>query len=169
MPHAGLRSLNARALVACVGNTLAGDDAAGAAVYERLSRRPPPEARLVYMGLAGIALLEHLAGEPLLIVVDAVQLGAAPGSVHVLSEAQLPEAGAAVSAHGIGLREALEAGRLLYPGAMPGRAVLVGIEGRRFDALGVRMSQAVARAVPRAARAVLRILKSGGPPKMATS
>src|SRR5574340_471627 len=160
--HSGaLNPSRGRALVACVGNSLAGDDAAGAAVYDRLARRPAPGVRLAYMGLGGISLLEHLGGEPLLVVVDAVQFGAAPGSVHVLPLAKVPAAdGPAVSAHGIGLREALEVGSLLYPGEMPHEAVLVGIEGRCFDALGARMTQAIARAVPRAARAVLRIIAS---------
>jgi hydrogenase maturation protease len=145
-----------------VGTALVGDDAAGSAVYDRMVRRPVRGVRLVYMGCGGISLLEHLGGEPLLVVVDAVQFGAAPGTVHVLPLAMLPPAGGpAVSAHGIGLREALEVGSLLYPGQMPRQAVLVGIEGRCFDALGARMTQAVARAVPRAARAVLRIIASG--------
>jgi hydrogenase maturation protease len=151
-----------RALVACVGNALIGDDAAGCAVYDRLARRPPDGVRLAYLATSGISLLEHLSGEPLLVVVDAVQFGAAPGAVHVLALETLPAAhGPAVSAHGIGLREALEVGNLLYPGQMPRQAVLVGIEGRCFDAIGAQMTPAVARAVPRAARAVLRIIAFG--------
>jgi hydrogenase maturation protease len=167
VPDTDAGSLNApagyKALVACVGNSLVGDDAVGCAVYDRLARRPPAGVRLTYLASSGISLLEYLSGEPLLVVVDAVQFGAAPGVVHVLPLETLPAArGPAVSAHGIGLREALEVGNLLYPGQMPRQAVLVGIEGRCFDAIGAQMTPAVARAVPRAARAVLRIIAFGG-------
>lgn len=154
------------ALVACVGNALVGDDAVGSAVYNRMVRRPLRGVRLINMGCGGISLLEQLDGEPLLVVVDAVQFGAAPGTIHMLPLGMFPPAGGpAVSAHGIGLREALEVGGILSPGQMPRQAVLVGIEGRCFDALGARMSRAVARAVPRAESTVRRIVASGGPPQ----
>ena len=145
------------AVIACIGNGLVADDAAGGVVCEALRAIGVPQGvRLEHLGTGGLSLLDCLDGESTLIVVDAVQLGAAPGTVHVLDWADVPTSrGAAVSAHGIGVREAIDAGRQVYPQRMPARVVLVGIEGACFDQLGGPMTPAVAAAVPRAVRAVL--------------
>jgi len=145
-----------RALVACVGNSLVGDDAAGHAVYDSLVRDPLPEGvRVCLLGTGGLSLLEMLAGESILIVVDAVQFGAEPGAVHVLDWNELPPAHTrAVSAHGIGLREAIELGKILNPATFPRKVILVGIEGASFDTFGAALTPEVARAVEDGARAV---------------
>jgi hydrogenase maturation protease len=145
------------AVVACIGNGLVADDAAGGAVFDYLSTCGVPQSvRLIQLGTGGLVLLDCLEGEPTLVVVDAVQLGAVPGTVHVLEWDDVPVSrGAAVSAHGIGVREAIEVGRRLFPELMPSRVVLVGIEGACFDQLGWPMTPSVVAAIPLAAQAVL--------------
>jgi hydrogenase maturation protease len=139
-------------LVVCVGNGLAGDDAVGEAVYQRLAgTKLPGGIRTVFLGLGGLSILEYLHGQDLLIVVDAVQLGGEPGYVHVMETGQIPELhGQAVSLHGIGLLETLAISRMLYPESAPKRAVLIGIEGRNYNQLGAPMSREVSAAVERA-------------------
>ncbi len=150
-----------RTLVVCIGNGLVADDAAGCAVHERLAAAGPfPDARLRLLGLGSLELLDELDGEDLLVLVDAVRFGAAPGTVHLREWSELPETPrAAVSVHGIGPAEALAMGRRLAPERMPGRVVLVGIEGCCFDRVGEAMTPAVAAAVDRAAREVLRLVR----------
>lgn len=138
-------------VVVCIGNELIADDAAGFEVYARLA---PIEARVEYCGVAGIDILPMLRGETDLIVVDAVQLGAPAGTVHVMRWGDLPECGAEISAHGMGLRESIEIGRILYPGQIPGRVTLVGIEGRCFDRTREFMTGEVAGAIDRAVSTV---------------
>lgn len=147
-------------LIACVGNSLCCDDAVGWAVYDVLkARKLPADVRLLLSGVGGIALLDDLKGEKLLIVVDAVQLGFPPGTVHVLSWNDIPGAGgAAVSLHGLGIRETIDIGRTLYPEDMPDRVFLVGIEGECFDRLGEPMTQPVANAVDEAVEQVLKLI-----------
>jgi hydrogenase maturation protease len=149
-----------RVVIVCVGNSLAGDDAVGCAVHAALAARPlPPGVKLRLLGLAGIALLDELAGETCLVVIDAVQWGAPPGTVHVLTWEQIPAAsGAAVSLHGLGIRETIAIGRMLYPETMPQHIFLVGIEGICFDRLGQAMSPEVAGAVSQAAAQVLKLI-----------
>ncbi len=149
-----------KALVASVGNSLVGDDAAGCAVHELLSRKSLPEGtRLTLLGIDGLTLLENLAGEDVLIVVDAVQLGAAPGTIHVLDWDELPQAEVgAVSAHGIGLREAIALGRILSPDVMPRKVLLIGIEGISFETIGAGMTPEVAAAIEAGAQEVCRQL-----------
>ncbi len=151
-----------KALVVCVGNSLVGDDAAGCAVYERLAREPlPGGARLLLLGVGGVSLLECLQGEKVLIVVDAVQLGGSPGTIHILDWDELPQRGpAAASAHAIGLREAIALGRLLSPEAMPRKVLLVGIEGASFDTVGAAMTPDVIASVEKSAIEVRKQLEA---------
>jgi hydrogenase maturation protease len=145
-----------------IGNDLVADDGAGPAVYDLLAAAPlPAGVRLLHMGLGGIALLDELEGEETLVVVDAVMLGDEPGTVHVIEWAELPEAGQAVTGHGIGVREAIAVGRRLFPERMPRRVFLVGIEGRRFDGLGEPLTPAVAAAIRPAAAAAMRLAVGG--------
>ncbi len=152
-----------RAVVICIGNELVADDAVGHAVYSSLAEAGLPEAfRLEYCGVGGVALLELLTGQDeLLVVVDAVQFGAPPGTVHLWSWDELPALGdgSAVSAHGIGLKDTIAIGYALYPERMPQRTLLVGVEGRCFDQLGAAMTPEVAAAVPVAATIVCKELK----------
>jgi len=68
------------ALIVCIGNDLVADDGAGQAVHASLEAISlAAGTRLVFLGLGGIDLLEVMNGEDLLVVIDAVQLGAAPG------------------------------------------------------------------------------------------
>ena len=133
-----------RTIVVCIGNELIADDAAGYEVYRRLA---PLAARLEYSGVGGIDILPLLEGEAHLIVVDAVQLGAAAGTVHVIPWELLPESGEEISAHGLGLREAIEIGRILFPEKIPGRVTLVGIEGRCFNRTRDFMTHEVSRSI----------------------
>lgn len=146
--------------MACVGNALVGDDAVGCAVHERLSARRLPEAvRLELLGVGGLRLLDELDGEDALVVVDAVMLGAEPGTVHVLAWDELQPPRGAVTSHGIGLREAMELGRRLFPERTPSRAFLVGVEARSFDGVGEALTPAVAAAVAPAAERVLELAR----------
>jgi hydrogenase maturation protease len=151
----------ATVLILCIGNELVADDGVGKAVHACLEKLPlPAGTRLVFLGLGGIDLLEEIDGEDLLVVVDAVQLGAVPGTVHVLDWLSIPtRTPRPVSGHGIGVREAIEVGRRLYPERTPKIIYLVGIEGLCFDQLGQGISPPVAAAVPVAVSEVLRLLR----------
>lgn len=164
----GPGAVPSRVLVACIGNGLVADDAVGCAVYERLGGARIPEGiRVELLAVGGLRLLDALQGEEALVVVDAVHLGAPPGTLHVLEGDRIPESpGPPVTAHGFGVGETIAVGRLLGDGPIPGRIVLVGIESRRFDGIGMPMTPEVAAAVQPAADEVLRraraLLAGGG-------
>ena len=93
-------------------------------------------------------LLEALRGATLVVVVDAIQTGLGPGTVHVLDPRSAPLLeNPALSDHGFGLATAIELGRAL--GNLPDRLVIVGIEGADF-ATGAPLSSEVSGAVSRA-------------------
>ncbi len=138
-------------LVVCVGNRLVGDDAAGPHVFDALTQTNLSDlATLCLLETRGIGLLDELQGQDLLIVVDAVQLGAVPGTLHILRGDALREVGRMpVTSHDIALNEALSVCALLYPERMPGAVLFIGIEGANFNILGASLSREVRAAIPR--------------------
>ena len=151
----------APALIVCIGNELAADDGAGQAVYLALKETRLPEGtRLEFLGVGGMNLLETFSGEDHLVVVDAVQFGAAPGTVHTLDWDRIPSLGQRpVSGHGIGIREAIEVGRRLYPEKTPKHVHLIGIEGKCFNTLGAGLSAEVAGALDAAVKQITDLLR----------
>jgi hydrogenase maturation protease len=81
-------------------------------------------------------------------VLDAVSSGAEPGTIHRLDAlaAQLPAELFRGSTHALGVAEAVELGRALD--RLPERMLVLGIEGKRFDA-GAGLSPEVERAAAR--------------------
>ncbi len=150
------------ALIICIGNDLAADDGIGHVIYGRLSNRDlPAGTRNKFLSMGGMAILEELGGEDMLVVVDAVQFGSPPGTVHTLDWQHLPPATLRpVSGHGIGVREAIEVAKSLYPERTPKQVYLVGIEGKCFDQLGAGLSEEVAGAVDSSVQEVIRLLQS---------
>lgn len=147
-----------RTIIICIGNELIADDAAGFEIYNRLAGC---NARLEYCSVGGIDMLPLLDGESDMIVVDAVQFGSSPGTVHVIPWEALPRGSSAISSHGLGLRETVEIGAILYPGTMPERITLVGIEGRCFDRTREYMTVEVQDAIDPAAKTIEELLARG--------
>lgn len=142
-----MSSRNRLPVVLCLGNELVADDAVGYEIYRRIEQK---NWRVEYCGTGGIDLLPKLTGESEVIVVDAVQFGAQPGTIHVLPWQDLPSAGRAISAHGLGLRETVEIGLTLDPDQMPQHVTLLGIEGICFNRTREAMTVAVANAIDQA-------------------
>lgn len=147
-------TLKTSALVACIGNDLIADDAVGFEVYKRLKDMNLPfHVRIAFAGVGGLSLLDLLEGnEKIMVVVDAVQFGAPAGTVHCLSWDQIPTFGSsAISVHDIGLKEAIDIGKTLYPERIPPSIFLVGIEGRCFNRMRDAMTPETEAAAGKAA------------------
>lgn len=158
-------SVRPAVLVVGVGNTLLGDDAAGLAVLSELERRQDVWGGAVEFldgGTQGLALLDRIAGRRAVLILDAVKLGAAPGTVHVLGKWD-HRAARASTAHESNVAELLEASALL--GELPGHVTVVGIEPERVATgigLSVAVSAAVESAVEAAAAALTEMVGAGG-------
>ncbi len=147
------------AAVIAVGNPLRADDGAGAEVARRLAGRVPAGVRLVELGGEPAELLDAWDGLRVVVVVDAVRAGAAPGTVHRFDASSAPLAvrTGSTSTHGLGLAAALELGRAL--GRLPPRVIVVGIETAGDDAPGGTLSPPVQGAIEAAAERVLAELR----------
>jgi hydrogenase maturation protease len=137
-----------------LGQELRGDDAVGIEIVRRWELEYPetanlPDLQVEIAGLAGLGLLNLMEGMPAAILVDAVQSGAAPGSLHELGPEELAsfEAGAG-SAHGWGVAETLAMAEALG-NALPGRLLLLAVEAE-YMSLGAGLSPAVQGVLPQA-------------------
>ncbi|HKE76203.1 MAG TPA: hydrogenase maturation protease [Acidimicrobiales bacterium] len=141
-----------RVLVAGIGNIFLGDDGFGVEVANRLASHPQPEGvRVADYGLRGVHLAyELLDGYDVLVLVDAVPMGEAPGTVAVI-EPDVPEpvdagddVAPVVEAHSMSPGVVL--GMLAGLGARVGRIVVVGCEPADVGE-GIGLSEPVAAAV----------------------
>jgi hydrogenase maturation protease len=169
-------------LVLGLGNLLLTDDAVGLELLARLesdwsSGAEDPEVEFVDGGTQGLALLGVIDRRRALLVLDAVGLGEAPGTVHAMSGEEVlamhfrrPD-----TAHDGGAGQLLAIASLT--GDLPARIMVVGIEPERV-ATGLGFSPAVLAAIPAAvARARIAAIElrtlaagtAGGPAAPCTS
>ncbi|HEU5170159.1 MAG TPA: HyaD/HybD family hydrogenase maturation endopeptidase [Gemmatimonadales bacterium] len=150
----------ARTLVIGLGNPLMGDDGFGLAVLARLRRDwvLPPEVELVDGGTWGMRLLPLIEEASQVLLLDAVDRGAPPGTPFLLEADELPRGLALkLSPHQIDLREvlALAALRETLPaelaaaGAQPAE---IGMTTRLSDTLAARVDEVARLAVRRLGR-----------------
>lgn len=149
-----------RTLVLGLGNPILSDDSVGLRVAQELRRILPPQPGLVvdedYWG--GLRLMERLAGFDRAIIIDAIQSGAAPGTIHCLRPDELPTQHSA-SAHDVNLPTALAFGRQMGVHLPPDdQILLVAIEAEDVLTFGEECTTAVAAAIPRAVEMVREIL-----------
>ncbi|MGB7438443.1 MAG: hydrogenase maturation protease [Candidatus Acidiferrum sp.] len=137
-----------------VGNPFRSDDGAGRIVLAHLRGRIPTAVEVLEETGDGAELLDNWKDADSVIVVDAVQSGAPPGTIHVWDARteKLPGWFSHSSTHAFGVAEAIELARTM--GDLPQRLIVYGIEGLDFSA-GTELSPEVAQAVPTVAKLML--------------
>jgi hydrogenase maturation protease len=146
--------MSPRALVAGIGNVFFRDDGFGVAVARHLMAGPVPGNMVVRdAGIRGLHLAyELMDGWDLLIAVDAVSTGGAPGTLHLIEpNDDRPVSDRSPEAHGMDLSSILAMARALGSTLPP--VLVVGCDVADI-AEGVGLTSEVARAVPDAARMV---------------
>ncbi len=134
-----------RILVAGVGNVLRGDDGFGPAVTELLGHLPEG-AEVVETGTGGIALLQELMrGCDGLVLIDAVDRGAAPGTVFLL-EPEVSEGVHVPDVHLANPDRVLSMAKTM--GFLPDRVRIVGCQPQDTEELCQGLSPCVQRALP---------------------
>ena len=166
--------MNARTLVAGVGNIFLGDDGFGVEAVRRLAAEPLPEhVEAVDFGVRGVHLAYQLLdGYETFILVDATARGGGPGTVYLIE----PETGGPVETAGTDAGGALLDGHRMSPdsvlallhtlcagtgGTPPRRILVVGCEPACIEE-GIGLSAPVAAAVPEAVRLLRRLLAEAG-------
>lgn len=168
-----------RVLIAGCGNVLRGDDGFGIETLQRLESElaTEPEERegvtFYDAGIGGIHLIQELlGGYDALVILDAVERGAEPGSLFVIRPdlaalATPPAPEESVDLHQANPEKVLRMAAVL--GVLPALGVwIVGCQPADCDELGSGLTPRVAARVGEAAAEVRRILAGlGAPPRTA--
>ena len=142
-------------LVLGVGNVLMRDEGVGVHVARAIAGEASlvgDDVRVVDGGTLGLDLLPLVADARAVILVDAVDLRANPGTIGVLrGDAVHGVLGGHLSSHQVGLGDLVAVGRLA--GVLPDRIVLVGIQPAAIE-VGLDLTTECAAAVPLAIDAI---------------
>ncbi len=152
--------MNAPVLVAGIGNIFSSDDAFGVEVANRLMGKwLPSQVRVADFGIRGVHLAyELLDGYECLILIDAVELGEAPGTIAVIEPERFAATGSpddsgdrapVVDAHNMSPDVVL--GTLPRLGGSVGQTFVIGCQPESLDE-GIGLSDSVAAAVDSAAQ-----------------
>jgi len=158
-----------RVLIAGVGNLLRGDDGFGVEVAQRLLACPPcisgATVTIIETGIGGMHLVQELLmGYDALVILDAVEREAPPGTLFLLEPERVEPARwptevlrdffadthYAEPSHALALAEGI--------GARPPHVLIVGCQVAAVDDLLQGLTPAVARAVDHVTRQLPRIL-----------
>jgi hydrogenase maturation protease len=148
-------------LVIGVGNPYRRDDGAGLEAARKLKAPADGAFAVTEHGGEGAALLEVWKGAGVVILLDAVQSGAPPGTIHRLDAGsqRLPATLFRTSTHAFSIAQAVELGRAL--GQLPHNVIVYGIEGKEFEA-GTGLSREVENALPVLVESVLEEIRALG-------
>lgn len=149
MSQPGLHVNAADILVLGIGNTLLQDDGAGVAVTERLRAELAgvEGVRFLDGGTLGLSLLPDIEDAGALIVIDAAELGEAPGTVRVFLGGDMNRqlSGRKSTVHELALSDLLAAAAM--SGREPARRALVAIQPASTD-WGLEPTPPVRQAIP---------------------
>ncbi|HTP20553.1 MAG TPA: hydrogenase maturation protease [Solirubrobacteraceae bacterium] len=154
--------MSGAAVVLGLGNVAQADDGLGIhAVRELLARYDlPPEVEVIEGGTAGLLLVPVLSDADRAVIVDAIDLGAVPGTLHRLegrawSTAFLRR----FTPHDAALSDLL--GATALAGALPAELLLLGLQPERIG-WGCEPTSTVATAIPVLVDAVADVLCGWG-------
>lgn len=136
-----------RIVVLGLGNLMRTDDALGMLALEHLrgDARIPASVTLVDGGTLGLDLLHPLDGATHLLALDAIETGAAPGTLLRFAGEAIADLPVAKSVHLLGFSDLIGAMRLT--GSAPARIVVLGIEPEKIE-WGTALTPCVEAALP---------------------
>ncbi len=153
-----MSSQKPRVLVIGVGSDYRHDDAVGLIVARRLREKNLQHITVREMSGEGAALIAAWQGAERVIIVDAVQSGAAPGTIFRFEAHRepIPTSFFHYSTHAFGVAEAIETARSL--GQLPPSLIIYGIEGGDFS-VGEGLLPEVERAVSKTVDMLMKELE----------
>lgn len=149
-------------LVLGIGNALMNDDGFGVRVIEQLHKeyRFPDKVCVLDGGTLGLDLLPRLEEADKLLIIDAVEMGAATGAVFRLEGDEVPRAFAnKLSVHQMGVQDLLAVAEL--QGYCPEELVFWGVQPGSIE-MELTLSAPVAAALDQVVLSVIEELRSWG-------
>jgi len=136
-----------RIVVLGLGNLIRSDDGVGLCALRELEQDPrlPPDVTLVEGGTKGLELLPYISDASCLLVLDAMDVGAAAGTVFRIAKEELHSMPGNGNVHELALADLLNALRIM--GREIEQIVLLGIQPLTTE-LGTALSTPVQQALP---------------------
>jgi len=131
-----------------IGNEFRGDDGAGLLVIRELRQRVDHEIPMLEHSGDAASLIDLWQGAREVVLIDAVQTGARPGTIHRWRGERVQRECFPCSTHVFGVAEAMQLANLLH--CFPPSLVIYGIEAASLE-WSVELSSAVKTAVRRVA------------------
>jgi hydrogenase maturation protease len=159
--NAACPTMATKTVVLGIGNTLLGDEGAGVHALRALRARATDLADVEYLdgGTLSFTLAAPIGEAEHLIVIDAAQLNAAPGTIRMFEDDEMDRflgSRRKASVHEVGLIDLMAMARLA--GSFPQRRALIGIQPEYLDWAEAPTS-AVAAAIPQACDLALETLQ----------
>ena len=150
-----------RTLVLGIGNTLLSDEGVGVHVVNQLFQDNPPSDDICYMdgGTLSFTLAHPIEACDQLIVVDASEIQADPGSVEVFEDQAMDTfitTGNKKSVHEVGLVDVMSI--VMLANRLPAKRALVGIQPQNLD-WGERPTAEVEAAIPEACERINNLIE----------
>jgi hydrogenase maturation protease len=146
---------SARVLIMGVGNTLQQDDGIGIHVAESLRalHEDQPNLDIIDGGTIGLSLLPQIEDADAVIIVDASELGEAPGTIRIFRNEEIDRqiSGKRRTVHEVALADLFSAAAIL--GRVPEKRALVAIQPASTET-GLEPTPNVRAAIPRACDAI---------------
>jgi hydrogenase maturation protease len=155
-----MQTVPAKTVVLGLGNVLHADDGAGAQAIKRLREdaRVPQDVTLVEGGTLGLELHPYVWDCSRLIVIDAVDVGEAPGTVIRMTGEELNSLPGSASVHQLGVSDLLVALRVLAQ--CEPQVVLLGAQPANTE-WSTELYPAIAAAMDSLVEAAIQELLSG--------
>ncbi len=142
-------------LILGLGNLVHADDGLGVHAIHllQLDPRVPPDVTLLDGGTQGLSLIPHISGFKRVLVIDAVDVGEAPGTLLRLEGKSLDNLPGKATVHALGFADLMIALKLL--GDAPDEVVLIGVQPQSVSGWSPELTPPVALALEQIPNLVL--------------
>jgi len=157
-------SAGSQVLILGIGNVLWADEGFGVRVVEALRQRYqwPDNVTVMDGGTQGLNLLQYVQAASVLVVVDAIDYGLAPGTIKTVRDGDVPSCLGAkkMSLHQTGFQEVLVTAEML--GDAPEHILLVGVQPEELEDYGGSLRPLIKAQIAPAIELVLAYLNELG-------
>ncbi len=144
-------------LVVGVGNLLCTDDGVGIHVIERLDALHRG-VETIDAAMGSIEIIEAMRGYDRAIIVDAIQTGADPGTIHRVNLAAGEKPPRLTHSHGTDIITTIQLGYRLYAGEMPREITLIAVEAENTTTISDKLTPMVEKAVAEVINIILGLV-----------
>ncbi len=145
-----------RTLVIGIGNLLRTDDGVGIHIIRNLNNFVP-RIDILDAAMGGVEILEAMRGYDQVIIVDAIESGAEPGTIFRVNLTEGEKPPVVSHSHGIDLITTLNLGRQLYGEEIPAEIILFAVEAEDTTTINDVPTLKVRAAIQETIKAILAI------------